>query len=630
MSADEGESWHWADADGVVSIVDEWELLSSLSTGSLPHYTLVWREGWKDWLPACQVADLANIVPKDKVEKAVDPGSDPLLTDPPPPPVDRYQAYQTREAAAKLLGKGAKPAARVPVAPPGLASAAPPPPPPPPAPRPAQPTLVEGAPMTSTATLRPPGAVPPPPRGVPAPSPIIAHELVAPLIQEKAPDEAAPVSAEVPTNPRPSAELAASAPLPSWSDDLDAEMRAGARPGRMKQTSYAPPPPVPAPSLQIHAPPRKSALPWVAALALFGFGALALVVAAAFYLRSSRQAGAPSATTATGAPTAASGRILPCKLEKKAARLAPSVLPAVVPVIASAGEKFAVGFAASEKEAEGIAVDATSLSVDRPFRQKADREISSVVPLGGGDLGFVVDQDDRTFRAARTLDPKSQLAVGWTEQGLARRTGDGQPTTLWPTATDKVTDPRVASLPRGGYAVTARRGGMGGSVLVGLLDASGDKQGELVEVASKPQVGTPAVAANDRGILVAFAARPTDDSYWTLQVGTAGPGATPKAAQGFATPPGGLGADAISPAVDGLSNGRWLLQWTEGAAGRRQVRIQTLGSDLVPVGDPVSLSPEESNAGQGVVMVRGDKALSLFMVVKGKTHELWGATLTCP
>lgn len=632
VTDDEAESWHWADADGVVSIVDEWELVSSLSTGSLPHYTLVWRPGWKVWLPACQVGELSTSLPKEKAEKPVEPGSDPLLTEPPPPPVDRYQAYQTREAAAKLVGKSIKPAARVPVAPPtGRApgGAAPTPPPPPPAIRPAQPTLVEGTPMQSTATLRPPGAVPPPPRGVPTPTPIAAP--VAPVIQVKPIEEPAPVSTEAPTNPAASAGPIASAPLPSWSEDLDAEMRAHARPAarQMPQTGYAPPP---TPALALSPPPRKGSGLLLGAVALGGVGLIGVVAIGVVWMRSNK---APSpAVTGSSSPGARDKSPLrACKLEKSAARLSPAILPSVTPVVASIqnGAKFAIGFAAAEREAEGITVDGASLAVERPFREKAEHDITSVVPITAeGDLRFTVDQTDPSFRSSRTVDGKGHWALGWTDQGLARRTGTGSPTTLWPGPSDKVTEPRVAAVAGGGFAVTARRGGQGGSVLVGLLDPNGDKQGDAREVSAKPQVGSPAIAVNERGVLIAFAGRPTDESYWTLQVGAAPPGATPGAAQSFATPPGGLGADAISPAVEGLSHGRWLLQWTEGAAGQRQVRIQTLGFDLVPVGDPLNLSPDGLNAGQGVVMVRGDRALSLFLVKKGKAHELWGATLSCP
>lgn len=633
VTDDEAESWHWADADGVVSIVDEWELVSSLSTGSLPHYTLVWREGWKVWLPACQVAELATSLPKEKVETAVAPGSDPLLTDAPPPPVDRYQAYHTREAAAKLVGKSLKPTARVPIAPPTgrpPPGASPTPPPPPPAIRPAQPTLVEGTPMQSTATLRPPGAVPPPPRGVPSPTPIAAP--VAPVIQIKPSDEeAAPASTEAPTHPTASAGPIASAPLPSWSEDLDAEMRANARPAarQMQQSGYAPPP---SPPLAIASPAKKGSGLVVGLIAVVGVGLIGAVAVGVVLLRSSKgPAPAVSATGTAGARDKSPLRA--CKLEKSAARLSPAILPSVTPVVASIqnGAKFAIGFAAGEREAEGIIVDGSSLAVERPFREKAERDITSVVPITAeGELRFTVDQADPAFRSSRTVDAKGRWTLGWTDQGLARRTGTGAPSTLWPGPSDKVTEPRVAPVAGGGFAVTARRGGQGGSVLVGLLDDSGEKKGETAEVRAKPQVGSPAIAVSDRGLLVAFAGRPTDESYWVLQVGAAPPGGTPTAAQSFATPPGGLGADAISPAVEGLSNGRWLLQWTEGPAGQRQVRIQTLGFDLVPVGDPLNLSPEGLNAGQGVVMVRGDRALSLFLVKKGKAHELWGATLSCP
>lgn len=642
VTDDETESWHWADADGVVSIVDEWELLSSLSTGTLPHYTLVWRAGWKQWLPACQVEELANTLPKEKVEKAVDPGSDPLLTEPPSPPTDRYQAYQTREAAAKLLGKGTKTAPRAPVAPP--TGAPPPPPPPPPAPRPAQPTLVEPAGMSTTATLRPPGAVPPPPRGIPAPPPPPAEPIapvgiaapVAPLIQDKPHEEPAPISTEAPTNPNASPGPGA-APLPSWSDDLDAEMRAALPgPGRMQPSSYATPGP-PGAQPYVAAPvAKKSPLLLLLGIGFGGLFVIGAITAVVVLVKSAgKDTSGPSASGsgAGGSAAGVKGRILPCKLDKKGSRLAPAVLPSVTPATAPAGAggKFAIGFAASAREAEGIVVDASSLAVERPFRQKAEADISSVVPITSrGDLAFAVAEEERSFRAARMLDVKDKAAVGWTDQGLAFKGGDKEPVTIFPGPSDKVTDPRVARIPGGGFAVTARRGGQSGSVLVGIIDEAGQSKTEFLAVAAKPQVGMPDVAANDKGVLVAFAGRPTDESYWTLQVASAPPGATPRVSESFATPPGGFGADAISPAVEGLSNGRWLIQWTEGAAGRRQVRIQTLGFDLVPVGDPINLSPDEANAGQGVVMVQGDKALSLFFVLKGKTHELWGATLSCP
>ncbi len=75
------------------------------------------------------------------------------------------------------------------------------------------------------------------------------------------------------------------------------------------------------------------------------------------------------------------------------------------------------------------------------------------------------------------------------------------------------------------------------------------------------------------------------------------------------------------------ADGRWLLQWTEGGAGERVVRVQILGADLAPLGDALRVSAAGKEAGQGVIAVAGDKAAS-FQLVKGdKGYELWGTAL---
>jgi hypothetical protein len=81
--------------------------------------------------------------------------------------------------------------------------------------------------------------------------------------------------------------------------------------------------------------------------------------------------------------------------------------------------------------------------------------------------------------------------------------------------------------------------------------------------------------------------------------------------------------------VEALGNGRFLLQWTEGSAGNRAVRAQVIAADLVSVGDPVTLSGSDQNAGQGALFAREKGALALFLVQKESAHELWGASLKC-
>jgi len=621
---DESQSWYWADSDGVQSIVDEFELIASLSTGTLPAYTLVWRVGWKAWIPASQVAELANVLPKESVEPAVTPEIDAAMREPPAPPVDKYQAYRAREAA-KLLGRAARQTLPTPVPPPAravvTAAIAPPQAPP----RPPQPTLLDGTHVSSTATIRPPGAVPPPPRALPQAAPPVALGLpVAPTTPTIQVADAAPLSTDQPTSPRASPEpLTAPDRLPSWSDDVDADLAVA-------------PAPMPAPAGYVPAaapPPRRSPVVLILAGILFLAGIVVIAAVVIVVVQMKRETPVTTSASSVASSVAPQAPLEPCRLTRPAARLAPGASIGVTPVFRALPDgKLAVGFAASQKQAEGITVDPGTLAVDRPFKQATDEAISAVVPMtSGGSRTFQVDLEGGALRSPRSLDVRPMVTLGWTDAGFARSEDGHDPTTLWPGASEKVSDTRVVPMGSDGFAVTVRRGGKtSGTILVGRLDARGASTGDPAEIDTGTQVGTPSIAANDQGLLVAFASRPTSNAYWTLRLASSSGSALPSRAVSFSTPPGGLGADAISPAVEGLTRGRWLLQWTEGAAGRRQVRAQTLGPDLVPIGDPMNLSPEGANAGQGVVMVRNEKGLGLFLVSKGRSHELWGASLSCP
>jgi hypothetical protein len=50
---------------------------------------------------------------------------------------------------------------------------------------------------------------------------------------------------------------------------------------------------------------------------------------------------------------------------------------------------------------------------------------------------------------------------------------------------------------------------------------------------------------------------------------------------------------------------------------------------LVPIGDAITLSAPDQNAGQGALWVHGPRGLALFLVKKDPSHELWGASLRC-
>lgn len=593
MDSDDSDAWRWVDAEGVESSIDEWELVSSLSSGTLPPYTLVWKTGWKTWHPACRVDELSTALPDGMAEPPETPEQDPTQKKPPPPPLERYAAYRARSAARLLSGgKRVGSIAPPPPPPPRFPVGSPPTPPPPPVHRPPMPTFVEPQALSSTATLRPPGAVPPPPRGVP----------------ERLSDPGEP---EMPTAPR-----AAATPLPI--------------PGAPQAPIILEAPPPPA---RPAAKPGRVALPLIAG-GLAAVFLLVIVVSAVMLYRQRQKGGA----TAGGSATASASNELPtssapCTSGVSAKKLAAPIYFAIPPYLAEApGEKTAVGFAAGPREGVGLVVDPTTLAANERFRESSGANLTGVVPLvTGGKLSFQLDSSDDALAFARTInaDPSFSVGVKGADFSIAR---GGNVTPIWPGGGAKrITEPRVASIPDVGHVVTFREGGQSGAIRVGWMDEQGKALTELGTVkVDGSHVGTPMVTANDRDVLVVFAAKATEDSYWRVQLASAPHGENPVQSASFRIPPGGPGAEAISPAAAGLSGGRWLIQWTEGSAGTRQVRAQTLAHDLIPIGDPMTLSPEGANAGQGVVWLQGNTALALFLTKSGKSHELWGAALKCP
>lgn len=596
--------WRWVDPEGVISTVDEWELVASLSSGSLAHYTLVWKPGWKEWLPASQVGELKGAIPAGKAESPVEPELDESAKDPPAPPLDRYNAYRARDAAKMLSAK--KRASLPPPPPPGTAAAllgrAPGAPPAPPAARrPPLPTLVEvGAATSATATLRPPAAVPPPPRAVPARISDPGSEPAEALAPEIRPEIRGAPILRPPGTPLPPAPAPATAPQ------------------------------IPGPAAKPSSSNVSLVIAGVAVLGALLLGALVLG-----YVYRGKLTG-PTLANASATSTSQTGEsttpTLPCSLAHPAKKLADAIYLAIPPYVGGNAEKAYVGFAASTNDAVGLEVDLATLATKQRLRQSSAARLTGVVPLTGeGPVRFQLDTVDDVLGFSRTIDAKPSFVVGASNEDFARQSG-GATQVLWKGGGGtRLTEPRIAKFDGYGQVVTFRQGGQTGRIRVGWLNEEGKRGSDLgaVEV-SASHVGTPMVAANDRAALVAFAAKATPDSYWRVYLASVDPAKSPGPAAGFRIPPGGPGAEAISPGAAGLAGGRWLVQWTEGSSGNRVVRLQTLAHDLIPVGDPIDVSPEGANAGQGVVWLQNGSALSLFLVKSGARHELWGATLKCP
>lgn len=611
--SEEADEWRWADAEGAVSTVDTWELTSSLSTGSLPPYTLVWRRGWGEWLPACQVAELAAAVPSGETETPVEPVRG-ELDEPPPPPVDKYRAYSSRGGKARAPS----PTPPSPVHRSASKSSPRAAPPPPDRARPPMPTLVETRPP-STITLRPPGAVPPPPRAVPSRSATEEPELKLP------PALATPIPSVAIHDTEADTERDAE-PVDESHAEEKAERRRFSK--TLNSTGSGS-----ASSIVVEGEPRATAPAPRMTAVVVALAALAIALTGAIVVLM-RQRTNPRVTTSSGAAAAPPANAQ-CLLTHPAERLAPSIVISIPPLLAAVpkASRLAVGFAASAENALGVTIDPESLSVQRVFSRHVDEPLSGVVPMTrGGKLAFAADDGNAPLRDARSLNTRPPVLLGMNDAGFARVVGGGAPELIWPgVGNQRVTDVRVATAPSGDHVVTFRQGGQSGRVMVGWLGPHGEKKSELRAVQPEGHyVGTPVVAANDRAILVAFSARAEKDAYWGVQLAESRLGKLPSRSQAFAIPPGGPGIETMSPAVVGMPGGRWMVQWTEGSRGEHVVRVQMLNADLNPIGDAVTVSAKDANAGQGVIWVHGKNALSLYLVATTKGHELWGAALKCP
>ena len=86
----------------------------------------------------------------------------------------------------------------------------------------------------------------------------------------------------------------------------------------------------------------------------------------------------------------------------------------------------------------------------------------------------------------------------------------------------------------------------------------------------------------------------------------------------------------MSPGVTGLPGGRFLVVWTEGLEGKHQVRAQTLGDDARLLGDPLTVSADGVNAGQGQTASTADgRGVVAFLAVSGKTFDVVAMSVAC-
>jgi hypothetical protein len=292
-----------------------------------------------------------------------------------------------------------------------------------------------------------------------------------------------------------------------------------------------------------------------------------------------------------------------------------------------------IGAATSAGAGLGIGLNATTLEAVELARDSGSRELLGVVPAADVEpYRFVFDRASvGGYRDVRTLPGQTELILARTNAGvqLVRR-AEQRSIALWTLHDgEEISRPRAEWLDAGRLAVALRRGGRSGTIALGWLDPARAQRSLLRDVPlGKGEIGLPSLSVQAGRALIAAAVRQTPAHPWRIQ-------AASSVWQGSATrvhlPE--LAAhpelDTFAPSIAPLGDSRWLLQWTEGREGERRVRAITLDADLHPLGAPITVSPQDTSAGGGLALRVDQGVISLFLVQKPDSYDLWATTLAC-
>jgi hypothetical protein len=319
----------------------------------------------------------------------------------------------------------------------------------------------------------------------------------------------------------------------------------------------------------------------------------------------------PAAPSANAAAPPAAAPPAACTVAGGPRSLAPKALVPAGVEVRALGDSLAIGFAASEHQGVALRVDPATLAAGTTTTTRSKSAVRRVTPAASTKdaLGAILDTDRHgdalSGRRTVALDPAVQLgtadgALQWAKPNggpagkLWALDGDGDADAIR-AATDDAPGERT-------LGIVFRRSN---AVNVGLA-SGGDTlapKGPLASFAgSGSAIGSPTIAVQDGVAIVAWADRASQDDPWKVRWVRFKEGDAPGQPAMF-TPPGAREEQTMSPALVAVPGKRFLLVWTEGPQSRHGVRALTLSEDGTPIGEPLVVSADGVNAGQGQAAV---------------------------
>ncbi len=346
----------------------------------------------------------------------------------------------------------------------------------------------------------------------------------------------------------------------------------------------------------------------------------------------------PAAPLPVAPPATPAASLAPCTVSGGPHVIGPSATVTAGVELARLGDDLALAFAASDHEAIGVRLDATSLSAIATVKAHSRDVVRRVTPLTNpkGGLSLAVDTDRKNDRlqGRRTVPAEPPVQLGATDGHLGWARVGGAPTgELWPLDEGPNVDALRGSAENAGERTLALAFRRGGAVWMGV--ATGTKalapKGDLSHIEGLGTgVGSPAIALSAGGVMAAWSDRASTDEPWRIRWTHFDAGSSPATAQTFTPPAGGKGEQTMSPSLAALPGGRFLFVWTEGPASGHDVRALTFGPDGKPLGAPLIISNPGVNAGQGQAAVTANGVgVVAFLESGGNGFQVVATPVAC-